>query len=48
MDDLNEYKICPFKPVTNFKKNKNVHSKYLTKTKTELLLILGLKLYFSS
>ena len=38
MDDLNEYKICPFKPVTNFKKNKNVHSKYLTKTKTELIL----------
>ena len=31
LDDLEQFKSCSFKPKTNYKRNKNVHSKYMNK-----------------
>ena len=33
LGDLEQFKSCSFQPKTNYKKNKNVHSKYLEKNK---------------
>ena len=31
LDDLEQFKSCSFKPKTNYKRNRNVHSKYMNK-----------------